>query len=120
MPYSVYHFKLLIALCDELGLIWRRSASGITQPSCPARRMGQCARRTRIKDSVEYVWWLSPTPWPSADNRRVLVPYSGDMIRLIERGYKPKRRPSGHNITAKFRKNQGGAIPSNLVIKGNK
>jgi site-specific DNA-methyltransferase (cytosine-N4-specific) len=41
------------------------------------------------------------------------------MIRLIERGYRSKKRPSGHNITAKFRKDSGGAIPSNLIIKGN-
>jgi len=49
----------------------------------------------------------------------VLVPYSGDMLRLIEKGFRPKKRPSGHNITHKFAKDRGGAIPSNLVIRGN-
>src|SRR6266850_1286275 len=89
--------------------------------ACARMPEGSCSivRRSRIKDSVEYVWWLSPTPWPAADNRRVLVPYSGDMIRLIARGFKAKKRPSGHNITPKFRQNRGGAIPASLVIKGN-
>ena len=36
----------------------------------------------RVKDSVEYVWWFSKTPHPKADNRKVLRPYSADMIRL--------------------------------------
>ena len=35
-------------------------------------------RRIRIKDAVEYVWWLSKTPWPKANNRAVLKPYSKD------------------------------------------
>jgi hypothetical protein len=39
-------------------------------------------RRVRIKDSVEYVWWLSKTPWPKADNRKVLKSYSKDMLRF--------------------------------------
>jgi hypothetical protein len=30
-------------------------------------------RRMRIKDSVEYVWWLSKTDWPKADNSKVLA-----------------------------------------------
>ena len=49
----------------------------------------------------------------------MLVPYSDDMIRLVERGYRAKKRPSGHNITSKFRKHNGGSIPSNVIIKGN-
>jgi len=41
-----------------------------------------------------------------------------DMKRLLVRGYKAKQRPSGHNITDKFRDN-GGAIPPNLLTFGN-
>src|SRR5437763_1762474 len=69
--------------------------------------------------SVNFVWWLSKTPWPKANNRHVLKEYSRDMIRLIERGYRSKPRPSGHNITPKFRRNHGGAIPPNLLEFGN-
>lgn len=116
---SLYHFKLLIALCEELGFHLAQECFWYNPAKLPAPAEWVNVRRARIKDSVDYVWWLAPTPWPAADNRRVLVPYSGDMIRLFERGYKSKRRPSGHNITAKFRKDRGGSIPANLIIKGN-
>ena len=73
-------------------------------------------RRVRIKDSVEYVWWLSKTPWPKADNRNVLNPYSKDMIRLKRRGVRGTVRPSGHNIKSSFDKiDAGGSIPPNVV-----
>jgi DNA modification methylase len=116
---SLYHFKLLIALCDELGFHLAQECFWYNPAKLPAPAEWVNVRRARIKDSVEYVWWLAPTAWPAADNRRVLVPYSSDMVRLIARGFKAKKRPSGHNITAKFRQNRGGAIPANLVIKGN-
>lgn len=38
-----------------------------------------------------------------------------DMRRLIAKGCKAKQRPSGHNITEKWGKDQGGAICSNLL-----
>jgi site-specific DNA-methyltransferase (cytosine-N4-specific) len=41
------------------------------------------------------------------------------MERLLKRGYRPKERPSGHVITGKWKKNLGGAIPSNLIECGN-
>jgi site-specific DNA-methyltransferase (cytosine-N4-specific) len=73
-------------------------------------------RRIRVKDAVEYVWWLSKTPWPKANNRRVLKPYSADMIRLNKRGVRATVRPSGHNITSDFTKlDAGGSIPGNVL-----
>ena len=45
--------------------------------------------------------------------------YSRDMLRLIERGYRAKERPSGHHITKKFQKDLGGSIPPNLLDIGN-
>jgi len=41
------------------------------------------------------------------------------MERLIKRGYRAKKRPSGHNITPKFDKDRGGSIPANLLVCGN-
>jgi site-specific DNA-methyltransferase (cytosine-N4-specific) len=41
------------------------------------------------------------------------------MLRLIERGYKAKKRPSGHVITGKFQTDRGGAIPQNVLVRGN-
>lgn len=72
-------------------------------------------RRIRVKDAINCVWWLSPTPWPKASNKRVLQPYSESMKVLLEKGYKPKLRPSGHDISDKFGVNNGAAIPPNLL-----
>ena len=76
-------------------------------------------RRQRVKDAVEYVWWLSKEKFPKANNRNVLTEYSADMKRLLKKGYKPKQRPSGHIITAKFGQDHGGSIPSSLIERGN-
>jgi DNA modification methylase len=48
----------------------------------------------------------------------VLAPYSERMKTLLKnpaKFYTPKERPSGHDIAAAFGKENGGAIPSNLL-----
>ncbi|MBI2767657.1 MAG: site-specific DNA-methyltransferase [Chloroflexi bacterium] len=116
---SLYHFRLLIALCDRLKFHLAQELFWYNPAKLPAPAEWVNVRRIRVKDSVEYFWWLSPSAWPKANNRKVLVPYSVDMRRILERGYRPKLRPSGHNITDKFQKDNGGATPSNLIERGN-
>jgi len=84
----------------------------------PAPAEWVTVRKIRVKDSVEYLWWFSRESFPKADNQKVLQPYSADMERLVRRGYRPKVRPSGHNITAKF-VDKGGSIPGNVLTLGN-
>jgi site-specific DNA-methyltransferase (cytosine-N4-specific) len=82
----------------------------------PAPAEWVTVRRIRIKDSVEYVWWLSKTPWPKATNRAVLKEYSADMLRLSRNGVKETTRPSGHIIRDSWDKvHSGGAIPANVI-----
>lgn len=45
----------------------------------------------------------------------MLKPYSDSMVDLLKNGYKPKLRPSGHDISEKFSRDNGGAIPPNLL-----
>jgi DNA modification methylase len=116
---SLYHFKLAIALCERVGFHLAQECFWYNPAKLPAPAEWVNVRRCRVKDSVEYVWWFSKSPFPSADNRAVLVPYSDDMKRLLVKGYKSKKRPSGHNITDKFKNNHGGSIPSNLIARGN-
>lgn len=116
---SLYHFKLLIALCDEVGFHLAQEAFWHNPAKVPAPAEWCNVRRIRVKDSVEYVWWLSRTPWPQATNRNVLVPYSADMKRLIRRGFRAKERPSGWLATEKWGRDNGGSIPSNLLERGN-
>lgn len=77
--------------------------------------------RSRVKDTYTNVWWMSPTPRPEADNRRVLTDYSDSMKRLLKRGaYNSGARPSGHKIgTRSFLTDNGGAIPSNVIEASN-
>jgi site-specific DNA-methyltransferase (cytosine-N4-specific) len=72
-------------------------------------------RRTRVKDAVNVLWWFAKTEEPQADNRRVLKPYSRSMRRLLRDGYQPAMRPSQHEIGPHFRRDNGGAIPPNLL-----
>jgi site-specific DNA-methyltransferase (cytosine-N4-specific) len=76
-------------------------------------------RRTRVKDAVSLIWWLGKCPHPDADNRRVLRPYSPSMKRLLKDGYTPAVRPSQHEISAVFGRDNGGAIPPNILTVPN-
>jgi site-specific DNA-methyltransferase (cytosine-N4-specific) len=76
-------------------------------------------QRTRVKDAVNTLWWLSKTENPQADNRRVLKPYSRSMRRLLRDGYTPAKRPSQHEIGPHFRRDNGGAIPPNILTVPN-
>jgi DNA modification methylase len=115
-PRSTYHLKTLIALVDEVGFHLAQETFWYNPAKMPMPAEWVTVRRIRVKDSVEYVWWLSKTPWPKANNRRVLKPYSADMIRLNRRGVRATVRPSGHNITSDFNKlDAGGSIPGNVL-----
>jgi DNA modification methylase len=113
---SVYHFKLLIALVETVGLHLAQECFWYNPAKMPAPAEWVTVRRIRVRDSVEYVWWLSKTPWPKASNLGVLKEYSPDMLRLAKNGVRETVRPSGHVITDTFDKiNAGGAIPPNVV-----
>jgi site-specific DNA-methyltransferase (cytosine-N4-specific) len=116
---SLYQYHLLIALCERLGFHFAQDFYWYNPGALPAPAEWVNVRRIRVKCAVNLVWWLTKSPWPKANNRNVLKSYSQDMLRLIKHGYRSKERPSGHNITPKFRKNLGGAIPSNLLELGN-
>lgn len=76
-------------------------------------------RRTRVKEAVTTIWWLAKTTEPQADNRQVLKPYSKSMKRLLKDGYQPAMRPSQHEIGPHFQKDNGGAIPPNILTVPN-
>ncbi len=113
---SLYHYKLLIALVERTGFHLAQECFWFNPAKMPMPAEWVTVRRIRVKDAVEYVWWLSKTPWPKADNRNVLRPYSKDMERLNQRGVRRTTRPSGHNIKPSFGKVEpGGSIPPNIV-----
>ncbi|MBD3315831.1 MAG: site-specific DNA-methyltransferase, partial [Chitinivibrionales bacterium] len=116
---TIYQFELLVRLCKELGFFLAQEFYHYNPSRLPAPAEWVNVRRIRVKDSVNVVWWLSKSENPKADNRRVLKPYSESMLHLLKNGYKAKLRPSGHDISTKFSKNNKGAIPPNLLELAN-
>jgi len=113
---SIYHFKLLVALVEEIGFHLAQECFWYNPAKMPVPAEWVTVRRVRVRDSVEYVWWLSKTPNPKASNLKVLKEYSEDMIRLNRNGVRGTVRPSGHVIRSSFDKiAAGGSIPPNVV-----
>jgi len=116
---SLYHFKLLLMLCEEYGFHLAQDFYWWNPSKLPTPAEWVTVRRIRVKDAINCIWWLSPTAWPKADNRRVLQPYSESMRILLKNGYKAMMRPSGHDISTKFSVDNGAAIPPNLLAVAN-
>lgn len=115
---SLCNFRVLIRACDELDFRLAEEFFWFNPAKLPSPIEWVNKRKIRAKDSVNTVWWFSKSDEPKADVRRVLTPYSGRMLKLLEdsaRFYTPKKRPSGHDISGKFGNANGGAIPSNLL-----
>jgi DNA modification methylase len=116
---SLYHYELLISLCKEIGFHLAQDLYWWSPSKLPTPAEWVTVRRIRVKDAINCLWWLSPTPWPKASNRRVLSPYSDSMKLLLKNGYKAQLRPSGHDISDKFSIDNGAAIPPNLLALPN-
>ena len=112
---SIYQYELLVRLCKDIGFFLAQEFFHYNPSRLPSPAEWVTVRRIRVKDSVNIVYWLSKTEYPKADNRKVLKPYSESMKQLLKNGYTPKLRPSGHDISDKFKKDNRGAIPPNLL-----
>ena len=117
---SLYHFELVIALCRSkekggLGFFLAQELYWYNPAKLPTPAEWVTIRRERVKDAVNTVWYLSKEPHPKANSRRVLKPYSKSIKNLLNNAYKPKIRPSGHDISNKFGNDRGGAIPPNII-----
>ena len=116
---SLYHFELLVMLCREYGFHLCQEHYWWNPSKLPTPAEWVNVRRVRVKDAVNCVWWLSPTPWPKASNRRILAPYSDSMNDLLRNGYTARLRPSGHDISENFSIDNGGSVPPNLLALAN-
>lgn len=116
---SLYHFKLLVMLVEEYGFHLCQEHYWWNPAKLPTPAEWVNVRRVRVKDAINTVWWLSKSPFPKANNRRILAPYSKSMKDLLRNGYTAKLRPSGHDISSKFQKDNGGSVPPNLLAIAN-
>lgn len=114
---SLYQYELLIELCrmPEYKFYLAEEFFWYNPARLPSPAEWVTVRRVRVKDAVDCIWWLSKGPNAKADNRKVLAPYSESMHELLRRGYKPKLRPSGHDISTNFNRDNNGSIPPNLL-----
>jgi DNA modification methylase len=115
---SLYNFRVLIRFCDEIGFRLAQEFFWYNPAKLPSPIEWVNKRKIRAKDAVNTVWWFSKTDFPKADVSQVLVPYSARMESLLaepSRHYRPKERPSGHDIGSAFERRNEGAIPSNLL-----
>ena len=115
---SLYNFRLMIRMCDEIGYHLAEDFYWFNPSKLPSPIEWVNKRKIRAKDSVNTIWWFSKSEYPKADVRQVLTEYSDRMKKLLdapEKYYQPKDRPSGHKISSNFGKDNGGAIPSNLL-----
>lgn len=115
---SLYNYRVLLRHVDEAGFHLAEEFFWHNPSKLPSPIEWVNKRKLRAKDTVNTVWWLSKTEWPKADVTNVLAPYSERMKTLLKdpkRFYTPKRRPSGHDISARFGQDNGGAIPPNLL-----
>jgi DNA modification methylase len=115
---ALYPFRVLLKFCDELGFKLAQDFYWHNPSKLPSPIEWVNKRKLRAKDSVNTVWWFSKSQWPKADVTKVLATYSERMKKLIEDPaafYRPAKRPSGHEIADTFGKDNGGAIPPNLL-----
>ena len=119
---SLYVFKLVVALCEEIGFhlvrdyIWYNPA---TPPNVFSRgKMG------RTKKSHEYCFWFSKTENWVFNMDPIRKPYSKDMERFLSGKGKGDRkentRPSRHSFKLDTQwENHGGSDPGSVITLGN-
>ena len=115
---SLYNFRVAIDFCDNLGFFLAQDFYWFSPSKLPSPIEWVNKRKLRAKDAVNNVWWFSKTEWPKADVSKVLVEYSARMKKLLSNPdafYSPAKRPSGHDISKSFGRDNKGAIPSNLI-----
>ena len=119
---SLYNFRVPIHFCDELGFYLAEDFYWFNPSKLPSPIEWVNKRKLRAKDAVNTVWWFGKTRWPKANVSKVLTEYSDRMKKLLENPegfYTPKKRPSGHDIGKTFGRDNGGAIPPNLLQVSN-
>ncbi len=115
---STLPIEALLAFKNAAGLHLCQEFICYNTARLPSPAQWVTVERIRVKDSFTRVWWMSPTPKPKADNRRVLTQYSASMKELLRKGtYNAGRRPSEHTIgETSFLSDHGGAIPPNVLL----
>lgn len=120
---SIYPYEFLIRMVKELQYNLCQTVYWNNTSALPLPIQYVNIERIRLKNSVNMNMWFTKKSDGrcKADNKKVLVPYSSRMQKLIENPEsfikgEQVTRPSGNVLTIKsWQKNNGGAIASNLL-----
>ena len=128
---SLYHFELASALVRQCGFYLAQELFWVHENRIPTPASWVTVKRCRVKDDVTPIWWLSPSKFPKADNRRVLTPYKASFLPLMRKRSQHKHlcdslgldsrgkvheAPSGYHLSkGGFAVDNGGAIPGSLI-----
>lgn len=117
---SQYIERLGIALEDQLGM-FRPGRLLWEHPSRKGPLIWCGIRRVRLAPTAAPLLWMSKTPDPKADNRRVLRPYvERTTQRYIGQEQEAVVRPGGLNFgKTSWSRDNGGAIAGNVIRSGN-
>lgn len=119
--FSTLPMETLLSIKNECGLSLCQEFIYYNPARLPSPIQYVNIDRIRVKDSFTRVWWFSRSANPKSNNRNVLKQYSKQMKKLLETGqYNAGERPSEHSISeTAFNNDNGGAIPSNVIIASN-
>ncbi|SRR6266566_1288864 len=116
---SLLHLESLLGFVQARGADLRLCQQFIcfNPARLPSPAAWVTVKRLRATDSFTHLWWMAKSDFPKADNKRVLRPYSPDMLKLLHRGdYNNGHRPSQHGISKEgFLRNNGGSIAQNVL-----
>ena len=120
---SIYPYEFLLKMVKDLNYNLCQTVYWNNTSALPLPIQYVNIEKIRLKNSLNMNMWFTKAPDGrcKADNKKVLVPYSSRMQKLID---KPESfikgdqvtRPSGNVLTIKsWQKDNGGAIASNLL-----
>lgn len=114
---STYVHRLVLDLVDDAGFYLAGEHVLTKKAPVPGPAEWVTKRRVAVTDGYELAFVFTTRDQGfKADNRRVLRPYSQDQLRLMARGGQSRRRrPSGHELTGGFLRDNGGSIPTKVL-----
>ena len=117
---NLHQFKIPIMFVEELSFHLAQEFFWWNTSKMPNPAAWVTVSRERITDAVNYIFWFSKSKHPKANNKNILNPYSNKLKNLIKnKSYNTNKRPGGQSISDVWAKNNGGAIPQNVIPYGN-
>lgn len=118
---SLYNYKLLIRICEEVGLYLAQDIFWFN-PSRFTTTEYALRRKIRLKDAIEYIWWFSKTKSPKSDCNKVLLEYSDHFKKTLKFDLAERWSTmsySGLDIHSENLRDNGGALPMNMIYCAN-